>query len=116
MNKYWPVPDWISTYSYKQNPRNFGSNRAGGRVHAGCDLYAPLGAPVLAIADGRVLESRDFYLGTFQVTIDHGALGVVRYGEVSPNDIPKNWSRCGSGAANWEDWTLGQGPASNAAH
>ena len=89
MNKYWPVPDWISTYSYKQNPRNFGSKRAGGRVHAGCDLYAPLGAPVLAIADGRVLESRDFYLGTFQVTIDHGALGVVRYGEVSPDDIPR---------------------------
>ena len=44
---------------------------------------------MLAITAGRVLESRDFYLGTLQVTNDNGALGVVRYGEVSPDGIPK---------------------------
>ncbi|WP_370569122.1 MULTISPECIES: M23 family metallopeptidase [Limnobacter] len=88
MKKFWPVPEWISTYSYKQSPRSFGSKRSAGRTHAGCDLYAPLGSPVLAIAAGRVIESWKFYSGTFQVTVDHGALGVVRYGEVEEEGIP----------------------------
>lgn len=92
MSKFWPVPEWISTYSYKQTPRSFGAKRASGRTHADCDLYAPLGSPVLAITAGRVVESRDFYLGTFQVTIDHGALGVVRCGEISHDGIPKTGS------------------------
>ena len=89
MNSYWPVPEWISTQSYKQSPRSFGSNRSKGRVHGGCDLYAPLHSPVLAITAGRVIESGFFYLGTSQLTIDHGALGVVRYGEIAPDNIPK---------------------------
>lgn len=80
MNKVWPVPQWITHYSYKEAPRSFGSKRSQGRIHAGCDLYAPVHSPVLAIAEGRVIESDHFYLGTFQITIDHGHLGVIRYG------------------------------------
>lgn len=109
MNKYWPVPEWISTYSYKQSPRSFGSKRNAGRVHAGCDLYAPLHSPVIAIADGRVLESRDFYLGTFQVTVDHGVLGIVRYGEVAPDNIPKPGEHVKAGQQIGKIGNLGKG-------
>ena len=109
MNKFWPVPEWISTYSYKQTPRSSGAKRASGRTHAGCDLYAPLGSPVLAITAGRVVESRDFYLGTFQVTIDHGALGVVRYGEISHDGIPKTGSVVEAGQKIGKIGNLGKG-------
>lgn len=83
MKKVWPVPQWQSQFSYKQHPRSFGSKRSQGRTHAGCDLYAPLGSEVLAISAGRVVSARKFYMGTFEVSIDHGALGVVRYGEIA---------------------------------
>lgn len=83
MKKVWPLPQWKSHFSYKQHPRSFGSKRAKGRIHAGCDLYAPLGSEVLAIAAGRVVSAGKFYMGTFEVSIDHGALGVVRYGEIT---------------------------------
>lgn len=109
MNKFWPVPELISTFSYKQTPRSFGAKRASGRTHAGCDLYAPLGSPVLAITAGRVVESRDFYLGTFQVTIDHGALGVVRYGEISHDGIPKTGSVVEAGQQIGKIGNLGKG-------
>src|ERR1035438_5940841 len=46
--------------SYKERPRSFGGPRAGGkRKHAGCDLYAPAGTEVLAVADGTVIGSSD---------------------------------------------------------
>lgn len=74
--------------SYHQAPRNFGSNRDyGTRKHAGCDLYAPVGTPILAVEDGTVLDVKAFYDGTWYVSVDHDDF-VVRYGEVSPN-IPK---------------------------
>ena len=38
--------------SYHERPRSFGAPRDGGtRSHAGCDLYAPIGTPVRAVAD-----------------------------------------------------------------
>lgn len=86
MKKAWPVPEWQEEFNYKLRPRKFGSPRPGGRLHAGCDLYAPLGSPVLAIADGYVISAGDFYCHTHQITIDHGPLGVVRYGEDSPEN------------------------------
>lgn len=73
--------------SYKESPRSFGSGRPKGRLHAGCDLYAPAGTPVLAVDDGTVLIVREFYENTWQITVDHGEYW-VRYGEVSPK-IPK---------------------------
>jgi len=109
MNNYWPVPEWISTQSYKQSPRSFGSKRSKGRVHAGCDLYAPLDSPVLAIAGGRVVESGFFYLGTSQLTIDHGALGVVRYGEIAPDHLPKVGALITAGQQIGKIGSLGRG-------
>ena len=79
-----PVPAWINTYSIAASPPNFGAKRAGGRLHAGCDLYAPLGSDVLAIGPGKVLRVAAFYWGTDAVEIEHPGIGVVRYGEVVP--------------------------------
>lgn len=78
-----PVPKWIDTYSYDCSPRSFGSNRPNGRKHAGCDIYAPFGSDVLAVAKGKVIRSAPFYWGTWAVEVEHPGLGVIRYGEIS---------------------------------
>lgn len=68
--------------SYHEAPRCFGARRSKGkRKHAGCDLYAPIGTPVFAVADGIVLAAYEFYLSSWAVEVDHGDF-VVRYGEV----------------------------------
>lgn len=69
--------------SYKTDARKFGSNRSNGRKHAGIDLYAPRGTPILAMADGVVIQSYGFYDETDVIEIDHGDF-IVRYGEVDP--------------------------------
>lgn len=76
--------DHIPTESYKESPRKFGSNRSGGRKHAGCDLYASVGTKIYAMADGKIIDYSLFYLGTWQITVDHGDY-IIRYGEVKPN-------------------------------
>ncbi len=83
-----PVPDWIRSYDYKHDPRRFGASRDHGtRLHAGCDLYAPLGAHVLAVAGGHVIRGPYyFYSGTWAIEVDHGDF-VVRYGEISGNQV-----------------------------
>jgi murein DD-endopeptidase MepM/ murein hydrolase activator NlpD len=73
--------------SYKEGARRFGSNRDhNSRKHAGIDLYAPVGTPVRAMADGIVVQVSTFYLGTWAVVVDHGTF-TARYGEVQPNTI-----------------------------
>lgn len=79
-----PVPNWISTYSLATPPRSYGANRSGQRKHAGCDLYAPLGSHVIAIAKGKVISVYPFYWKTDAIEIDHKEFGVVRYGEIRP--------------------------------
>jgi murein DD-endopeptidase MepM/ murein hydrolase activator NlpD len=70
-------------YSYHDRPRAFGSPRDGGkRKHAGCDLYAPLGSPVLAVYHGWVIRVYEFYGKADAIEVDHGVHGIVRYGEV----------------------------------
>ena len=75
--------------SYHEPPRSFGARRDHGhRKHAGCDLYAPIGTPVIAVADGKVLAVYKFYLGSWAIEVDHGAF-LVRYGEVTPKILVK---------------------------
>ncbi|MCA9654023.1 MAG: M23 family metallopeptidase [Myxococcales bacterium] len=70
------------TESYTTSPRSFGSGRKGGRKHAGCDLYAPVGTPIRAMAGGKVLTALySFYGGTYALEVDHGTF-VARYGEI----------------------------------
>ena len=78
-----PVPAWIQAYSLSAPPRSFGAPRANGRLHAGCDLYAPIGSEVLAISEGKILRVAPFYWSTWAIEIDHFDLGIVRYGEVA---------------------------------
>lgn len=68
--------------SWKNGGREFGADRKGGkRKHAGCDLLAPIGTPIRAVKDGRIVDFLHFYLGTWAITIDHGDC-IIRYGEV----------------------------------
>ena len=60
--------------------RRFGAPRDG-RRHAGIDLYGYPGDPVLAIADGTVMNTQTFHLGTDAVLVAHDGM-VALYGEV----------------------------------
>jgi murein DD-endopeptidase MepM/ murein hydrolase activator NlpD len=78
---------FVPTESWLTAPRDYGARRdKGKRKHAGCDLYAPVGTPVYAVADGTVLAFGLFYLATYALVVDHGDF-VVRYGEIR-KDIP----------------------------
>jgi murein DD-endopeptidase MepM/ murein hydrolase activator NlpD len=90
MALFFPVSEW-NKQSYKEGMRQFGWRRDGGkRLHAGCDIYAPLKSPVIAIADGVVVERSYFYAGTDQLSVRHAGIGIVRYGEMQ--FIPEKFS------------------------
>jgi hypothetical protein len=66
----------------------FGHGRNNNRVHAGCDLYAPIGTEILAVKDGIVRQELTyFYEGTYELQIDHGDF-IARYGEVQNKKAP----------------------------
>jgi murein DD-endopeptidase MepM/ murein hydrolase activator NlpD len=73
----------VPAQSWEKSPLAFASLRAGGaRLHAGCDLYFPLGTSIHAIADGVVARGPyAFYCETFALEIDHGPF-LARYGEI----------------------------------
>lgn len=71
---------FIPAQSWHMHPRNFGTTRPGGRKHAGCDLYAPVGTPIHAVEDGTITSFNAFYKGTWAIVINHGSF-IVRYGE-----------------------------------
>ncbi len=83
MSLYFPAPKWDGT-SYKQGSPQFGHRRAkGDRVHAACDLYAPLESDVVAVDDGYVVEISTKFSGPTQaIALFHKGIGVIRYGEV----------------------------------
>lgn len=70
--------------SYHERPRAFGCPRDGGaRKHAGCDLYAAPGTPVLAVEAGKVIRGLyRFYDVVYAIEVQHPS-GIVRYGEIS---------------------------------
>jgi len=72
------------TANYKTGMRRFGARRSKGkRLHAGCDLYAPAGTKIRAMADGTVMRPVEyFYAGTNVLVVDHGDF-LARYGEIS---------------------------------
>jgi murein DD-endopeptidase MepM/ murein hydrolase activator NlpD len=83
----WPVPNWNAKFSYHDRPRCYGAPRDDGkRKHAGCDLYAPEGTPVVAVWHGRVRQVYEFYGKADAIEIDHGVLGIIRYGELVSAD------------------------------
>lgn len=70
----------------------YGWNRNGGkRKYAARDLYTNPLIEVIAIADGKVLEQKEFYEGTYQVTVLHETSKygkfIIRYGELDKNSI-----------------------------
>jgi murein DD-endopeptidase MepM/ murein hydrolase activator NlpD len=84
--------------SWTVPPRCYGSRRAkGARAHAGCDLYAPIGAVVHAITDGTVVRGPvPFYAGTYSIEIDHGDF-LARYGEVQGEAFVRKGDRVKAG-------------------
>lgn len=77
-----PLPKKYQDKGYNTGERSFGALR-GSRAHAGCDLYAPVGTKVYAVADGKVIKYYDFYWQTYALEINHGDF-IVRYGEIQP--------------------------------
>ncbi|MGK7875919.1 MAG: SH3 domain-containing protein [Xenococcaceae cyanobacterium] len=72
------------TADYHTPPRAFGSNRSGGRKHAACDLWVPVGTEILAMADGQVIRGPYyFYDQTYALEVRHDNGMVLRYGEIS---------------------------------
>jgi murein DD-endopeptidase MepM/ murein hydrolase activator NlpD len=80
----WPVEgESTDGFGYRGNP--FGGG--GSEFHPGQDIAAPRGTPVLAPADGRVVEAgwKNGYGQT--VVIDHGNGLATRYGHLSKIEV-----------------------------
>jgi|GEM_PF-1187405 len=86
-----PLPSEYRDKGYHSGMRAFGSDRSKKtRRHAGCDLYAPLGTNIHAVADGTIIGYYNYYWKTFALAIDHGDFSVL-YGEVQPPADPENY-------------------------
>ena len=80
----WPVEgESTDSFGYRGNP--FGGGAA--EFHPGQDIAAPSGTPVLAPADGRVVEAgwKNGYGQT--VVLDHGNGLTTRYGHLSRVEV-----------------------------
>jgi murein DD-endopeptidase MepM/ murein hydrolase activator NlpD len=92
-NCLFPLPKEFQDKGYRADGRSFGYVRKDKkhpekiRSHAGCDLYAQLGTPIYAVADGVILDYHFFYWKTFCLEVNHGEFSIV-YGEVQPPADP----------------------------
>jgi GH24 family phage-related lysozyme (muramidase) len=94
-NKWYNSYNWAAAQG--NNMATFNTTRSGNkcgswtRKHAARDLYTKPETEVVAICKGTVLEVKDFYSKTDQVTVLHetndGRKFIVRYGELAPNSI-----------------------------
>jgi murein DD-endopeptidase MepM/ murein hydrolase activator NlpD len=80
---YFPLDVFPFSYPFDDTSiRSFKSNRDNGaRKHAAADLYHKVGAPIYAIDDGEVIDTYDFYSGTYALEVQHPKF-IIRYGEI----------------------------------
>jgi murein DD-endopeptidase MepM/ murein hydrolase activator NlpD len=82
-----PLP-FVPEHDYHTGGRRFGAQRPNGRKHAGCDLIAKPGTPIIAVDRGLVLRSPyKFYLAksgdwTYALEVTHTGGYIVRYTEI----------------------------------
>jgi murein DD-endopeptidase MepM/ murein hydrolase activator NlpD len=79
----YPLPI-IEEQNYHYGGIRFGASRDdGARTHAGCDLIAPPGTPVYAVAGGTVVQvpKKAFFQNTYTVVIEHSGF-TIRYCEL----------------------------------
>ena len=81
---------------------SFGGRRGGGRLHAACDLLAPVGTPISAVGPGKVvsvpLPGHYFYKHVYALEVEHDDGTTVRYGEIQGvADGLKNGARVDGG-------------------
>jgi murein DD-endopeptidase MepM/ murein hydrolase activator NlpD len=82
-----PLSKKYQDKGYHNGARSFGFSR-GDRAHAACDLYAPVGTKIYAIADGTIIDYHLYYWKTYALEVNHGDYSVV-YGEVQPPLVNK---------------------------
>jgi murein DD-endopeptidase MepM/ murein hydrolase activator NlpD len=97
---YFPIAagyDYTKKWRTAGTSAGFGADRKG-RLHAGCDLGAANGTPVVAIEGGKVIErgTKPFIRGTqlFAIAVKHDSGFVARYTEINgiPADLQKGSS------------------------
>jgi murein DD-endopeptidase MepM/ murein hydrolase activator NlpD len=64
--------------------RRFGADR-GSRYHAGIDIYANAGDPIVAAEGGRVVAFRTFFHGTWALYLCTNSGITLNYGEIAKN-------------------------------
>ena len=75
----WPVRGWLtSRYGYRKNPYGGGT-----KLHAGIDIAAPRGTPVVAPSDGHVIFAGYHTAYGNLVVIDHGYGLSTKYAHMS---------------------------------
>ena len=74
---------FVPARSYSSGGMRFGARRSKGtRKHGGCDLKAPEGAKIYAVADGKItVHIKDFHHGTGAVVVEHDDF-TIRYCEI----------------------------------
>lgn len=77
------------TDSYKTGQRKFSASRAGGRLHAACDLYRETNEDAVSVNSGEVIRDRYyFYQGTYAIEVKHSGGKIARYGEITGKVAP----------------------------